>query len=279
MRTIFLAQNLFNEIANPGYVVTASSEAAGHEAFRVGAGRRHALSSWTPATANVEAWVAVDAGAAVTASMCVIDRGHNLAGHTVIIEASDDNFSTATTIASLAPAATSTPNSSISTTPAHATTDEGAVVIRFAEHSARYWRLRIPAMGAGLAPIVVGLYLGAAWQPAQPLALPYQDEDAELQYDAATSGALWMSGTAPATRRLGEIVLKVSGTAGEAAALALVRDNFIRRRPTWIIFDDLKAERAVLAIAPSQRAGMGMESGWFGRTIRFNWVEHEPELH
>ena len=78
---LLLSENFFNPIQYPSHVIAANEAAAGHEAFRVGNGRRSVLDYWTPTTANAEAWNKVTCDRVRAANCVVID--HCCAGGTL----------------------------------------------------------------------------------------------------------------------------------------------------------------------------------------------------
>ena len=146
----FLVQNYWNDVQNPTHIISANEEAAGFEAWRVGAGRRSPGHYWTPTTANQAAWNKTDCGSAKAADMLVIDRVHNLGGvASVKLQKSNDNFSAQTVdVATFTiPTSASADNTALS---AGVRTPEGAYLLTFASTSERYWRILVPLMGASM---------------------------------------------------------------------------------------------------------------------------------
>ncbi len=173
---VFLIENYFSSSQFSTHVVSAIQEAAGKQAFRVGDGRRIQLDHWSSTSLNVEAWIKVDCVSTKSATGIALDRGHNLAGKSVVLERSANDSGWTNVFTATIPATAATDGDIDDAN--GITTDEGAWLKRFASVSDRYWRLRIPAMGADLKPEVVGLWVGNTWEPGA-LTLPHQDEYAE----------------------------------------------------------------------------------------------------
>lgn len=270
---VFLIENYFSSSQFSTHVVSAIQEAAGKQAFRVGDGRRIQLDHWSSTSLNVEAWIKVDCVSTKSATGIALDRGHNLAGKSVVLERSANDSGWTNVFTATIPATAATDGDIDDAN--GITTDEGAWLKRFASVSDRYWRLRIPAMGADLKPEVVGLWVGNTWEPGA-LTLPHQDEYAETMVGVTENTLGWQSGTQAVRRRTGELALQLATTA-EVAAIAALKD-FDLRRPMWIVLDGERTERAVLAIRPSGRFGLGYDRGWFPRQGRIPWIELQPEV-
>jgi hypothetical protein len=268
-----LVETLYNTMQWPTHVVTASSEAAGREAWRVATGRRAARDYWTPATTNAEAWIRVDCGAARAADMIVLDRGHNLGGMPVVVEYSA-NGSAWTAAATCTVPSVSAAGTSIDATHGCRTT-EGAWIKRFPAQAARYWRLRVPAMGAGLRPVVVGLWLGECWRPTQYLDFPLSDGGGELRYPQAVSDRGWTGVGTVSRPRMGELKILLSTHAEQPHAERHL-NQYWYPRPMWIVVDVDRGERAILAICPPGKIGFGLADGWTYPQTVLSYVEHEP---
>ncbi|HEX8321038.1 hypothetical protein [Longimicrobium sp.] len=276
-RPLFLIENLANQVMFPAHLVTASSEASRAEVWRVATGRRSWRDRWTPGTDDAESWIRIECASPRSVDMLVLDRGHNLAGRRVILEASADGFVANVTpvLDVVIPAAAAVPGSIDGD--AGALTEEGAWLKRFPAVAAADWQLRVPAMGPGLRPEIVGLWVGRAWSPLQYLDLPWGDESIDLQYQAVTTDAAW-SGAGRGTRaRTGEIGIKLSP--GEyPLARYHIRDLWWVPRPGWLVYDSDQAERAVLALPTPGRAGFEQQEGWSERQAILSWIEHEPQV-
>jgi hypothetical protein len=158
-------------------------------------------------------------------------------------------------------------------------TEEGAWLLRFAAQSHRYWRLYIPAMGVELRPEVVGLWLGTSWTPAEYFDLPYSPSGLQLGGGEIHSDAGWIGASQTRRARRGEIGLKLRSSAEyEQSARYHIEQNFWRRRPMWIVFDDEQAERAVLAVPRMGDVEFAVREGWAYPQAQLLWIEHEPKL-
>ena len=156
---LLLVDNLLDTVVlYPGATLSASSELAGREAFRLADYRRE-RTWWQTATTATNHNVSVDAGAGNTrnADALWIDRGHNLAGKTIKVDHSDNGLSW-TTLRTLTVPATSTVGGDPTTT-TFAATEEGALYALFAAAGAahRYWRVLVVE---NWQPIVPGAILG-----------------------------------------------------------------------------------------------------------------------
>src|SRR6185503_7462240 len=108
---VLLAENFFNVVQFPSHVIVAEEELAGHEALMVGNGRRHNLNYWTATTNNSDTWIKVTCDRIRAANCIVIDRGHNLAGKTIRLECSNDDFTTTETPINITMPSVSSPGS------------------------------------------------------------------------------------------------------------------------------------------------------------------------
>jgi len=207
--------------------------------------------------------------------MLVIDRVHNLGGvASVKLQKSNDNFSAQTVdVATFTiPTSASADNTALS---AGVRTPEGAYLLTFASTSERYWRILVPLMGAGLKPQIGGIYVGESWQP-EGLQFPVTDDDQEPLAEATETPWGWEGRMLTVPRRAGELTMFLADAAAYLAADSHVRDQFVKR-PFWIVFDEAKAERALLARWPlGARAGFRHEADGVHRRIGLPYVEYEP---
>lgn len=162
-RPFILSDNLFeNILLHPTFILKETdTDTAGHELFRVADNLRD-LTFFTPVSTNSSISMAVDALAAVAPNTIILDRGHNLAGKTVTIASWTDltfAVATATTVCVIP----STPGG-LSTDANGCLTPDGVWWKTFVSASSRVQGINISAMGAGLAPIVTGLYIGTAYR-------------------------------------------------------------------------------------------------------------------
>ena len=273
----FLVLNYCNVRQFTGHLLEANEN--DDHAGKVANGRRSNLNFWTPATANAEAWLRLDAGSGNTLAPTALglDRGHNLGGESVYFESSDSPTTGYSTLANPTIPTTAATGGDLDATNG-ITTDEGAWLKRIAAPTARrYLRLRVPAMGAGLKPRVVGLWFGIWWEPGQ-IFDPLSDEDSELITDAIETKKGWGGSTSEVQRRLGELVFKLPSASAYTNAALHIRDQFLRGRLMWIVHNDDATERAVLAKFPPTRAGFRFAAGWGNRQSIIPWREYEPKL-
>jgi len=279
LKARFFSENFYNDIMFSGHVISANTAAAGNEAFRVGTGRRmSARNKWTPTALNLAAWIKVVCDRVRTANCIVMDRGHNLAGETIRLEVSDDNFTTKTEVFNTVVPTLVFPNNHLDQLPG-VKTEEGAWAFKFTPTSGRYWRLFIDAMGAGLKPEIVGLYLGLSYEPDYHLDLPFEDESGESFYNDVMSDTAWVASTRAASRRAGPIGLRLSSKDEYEKARYHIKKLFMEeRRLMWIFFNQQEAERAVLARHNRGEYSFNVREGWHFRQSSFSWFEHEPAL-
>jgi hypothetical protein len=159
---LLLVDNVFDAInLYPGAVVDATSEADGHEAFRVGDYRRDR--TWWQAVndgGGVDHRVRVHLPFDVSVDSVFFDRGHNLAGKTVYLEGSLDGASWPLSIALNVPSAVG----GSTTVPNMCQTEEGAAWALSGTTAFRpWWSIRIPYT-ASFVPIVTGLIVGTRTQ-------------------------------------------------------------------------------------------------------------------
>lgn len=272
----FFAENFFHPLAFPGHTVSANEEATGQEAFRVGNYRRSAADHWRPTTDNSSAWIKVQCDQQRPADMIAIDRGHNLEGETVTLETSEDDFVSSTTVFSL-----TVPSSLSADTPlsasAGAYTEEGAWVKSFTSTSATYWRLTVSAMGAGLVPRIVGLWIGASWQPGFHEARPWHPWGRELDYQEVRGPTVWSAASQVSERYSTEVSLRLENRAQYDVARETVEDWTFRGRPTWYVPDQAKAERSWLGTPPPGTHAFEHAQGWGYMQTTFPLVEHQPD--
>lgn len=276
-RLVLLSENFFNSRLFSDHVVSANAETSGHEAWYVGSARRQRdLNHWTPTTTNAQAWLQVACDRPRAADMIAIDRGHNLGGETVRVQASS-NGSSWTTAAVVTLPSQVYPYARLNQAPG-VRTEEGAWLYRFTLHSGKYWRVVFDAMGAGLKPEVVGLYLGLSFRPAFPVVKPFTHGKRELDYEITKSPYAWAGAGTISQRRRAPIHLKLQDRDEYAQARYHIEELALRARPTWVVMDDDEAEKAFLARAEPQTAGFEISGDWSEFQGEFEMPEHEPAV-
>jgi len=253
---LILGVNMFeNVVSNPSFILANQSfdDVAGHEAFHVADNLRD-LTYWTPAGLNSARVLLADGIASQSPSMVVLDRGHNLKGVVVTITSytfSGGNYFTQASFTSTIP-------STAGGLPSDANgclTPDGAWWKTFTMASARAWSIGTPAMGAGIAPILTGVYMGASYRFPEYMNAPFADDydtDVQMQVNRVSTGGLRVM-----TRKLNyqRLALSVDLESTEYAAFDLqVRPLLHYGQPWWVCFDDSDATHAGM-LTPFQLAG------------------------
>lgn len=275
-RLVVLSENVLNTRIFPSHVLTANEEAAGREVSRVSSGRRQrALNHWTPSTTNAAAYVQAAFNRVRLVDCVFLDRGHNLGGKTVRIRASSDGFGTYTEQSATVPSQVQ-PFSRLSDVNG-VRTEEGAWGWRFNSLSGLAVRFYVDAMGSGLRPEIVGLYIGQCFRPTNPLVKPFSHGKRELDYEIIRAPSMWAGAGEVSQRK--RTTLRIRLTSGEyPAGRYHMEELFLRARPSWIVPDDDETEKAYLSRAEPQTAGFEIAQGrseWEGE---FDAPEHEPRI-
>lgn len=252
---LLLADNFFeNVILHPSFAVAnvSGDDVAGHEAFRVADNLRD-MSSWTPVAANAQRWLYVDCLANQQPTCVILDRGHNLAGKTVNVTGYTD--ATLTTAVATISCTIPTVAGGLPSDANGCLTPDGVWWKTFSIAAARVWALVTPALGAGVAPIVTGLYLGTAYRFPAYMNAPFADDyDTDVQ---PQRNELSRGGLRALSRRLNfrKIALSLDLDATDYPAFDIqVRPLLRYGQPWWVCFDDSDATHAGM-MAPFQIAG------------------------
>lgn len=274
----FLSENFFNSVMFPDHVVSASEEPVGNEAFRVGTARRtSSRNSATATTANTAWWVKARCDRVRTADLVVLDRGHNLEGYEVILQGSNDNFTTTEDIVDVTLPSLVYAPSDLRTLPG-TKTEEGAWLYRFSRRAYRDWRLYVPAMGADLRPKIVGLFVGLSYEPQNLLTKPFSFGGRSLIYEVVESDTAW-TGASRAAQRY-EVIVNLDMESWDEYDLARlhIETQMWRGRPTWFLPDQARAERSWLGKVPPGQYEFAQSSGWAFPRTSFPIVEFSPKL-
>lgn len=277
---LFLSENILNTLLFTGHTLTASEEAAGFEVWRIADGRRSEFDYWTGLTANTQQLITLNCGTQVRAANCLfLDRGHNLAGFSFALDVGFDNVNWQTVVSITLPTVSIT--NLLTDRSAGVRTEEGAWGMLFSSgvtppYTGNYWRLRIPAMGSGLYPKIVGAYLGMAYQPVNPFLDPWDDDQRSLTAQRIITPYAWQ-GVGPRGRvRQGSIRFNLN-TDGEYDLARLHLGGYYGDGyPTWLVHDIAQADRACLIAVPDGPLSIGFQPNWFPRQTSFNYLEHEP---
>jgi hypothetical protein len=271
MSALLCVDNLFDTVEQyPSHAVTAEEEPTGLEASRFAAGRRDQQASAT--TANSDWWIKAIFDR-VRAFDFVCLWNHNLLGETVKIEASDDDFATpAQTIFSAA----------LPTVPGTGSVDDALGVVcedgtmwlkRFPRRAAAAVRIYSVAMGAGLKPLVNGL-VGLSYSFDRDLGefpdandLLATRERNEAGYVGMGRRTVFPSGSVP--------IHHATFDAYEQFRYHLKR--YGAESPAVLIFDEARAEQALLVHRPEQRLGFKQDRSYFYPFGQLPYEVHEPK--
>ena len=280
--TCLLSENFYNLRQFPNHTLstkeggstpTPANGQSGYEVHRVANARRHSRDYYTPTAANSNADLDVTCDRVRAADMLVLDRNSNLAGETVRLWASSESdFGTYEEFTFTVPSKTYTGNYASDGHPVR--TDEGAIIYRFAQTSAKYWRLRVDAMGANERPRVGGVWLGKSWQP-QITRMPWDDEPKWLDQPSARNGS--PTGYLQ-TGRQNQVQLMLRDETEWATAKWVIHSLFWQGHTMWYTSELGHAERSWLAYAPSGSYAAPQAAGRRGRDLALAMVEYQQVL-
>lgn len=276
---LLLADNLGSVLQYPNVSIADQSGTqgpTGFEAWRPFCARRSALVYWQPGTTNAEAYITIAHSQVRFANCLILDRGHNLAGFPVNIRNSQDGFATTTTVESV------TIPTAPGSQPADANgalTEEGVWIITFPAQGAKGWRFDIPAMGTGLQPNIVGLYLGMAYSPAGGLYRPYMEHTSQLAAQEVLTPALWRGRGQRGLARAGTLELRMSDPFEYELARYTLDELFGAGFPMWVCMDQSRAHSAFCATRPTGQGGfVSGGTNWLWPSASVAVVEHEPRI-
>jgi hypothetical protein len=257
----------------PLHAIAGDEEAAGFEAWHVADGRRSSLDCWQAITPNVQHTLTITCDRVRGADCAILDRGHNFAGLPVFIESSMDNANWQVAVSPIIPTANlAAPLSNAN----GVTTEEGAWGIEFPTVvGGLYWRLRIPAMGVGLVPQVVGLWIGKSYQPPANFLNPWSEDQDRLLVAETASEWGWKGRGPAAAPNAGAFNTKLLTDDEYDVARYHVAGHYGRGRPMWICYDQAQADRMFCAIRPGGDLGYSYLGNWFPRQGRIPYEEHE----
>jgi hypothetical protein len=235
---LLLLDNVFDTAGvNPGAVIDALSEAAGHESFRVADYRRE-RSWWQPATdgGGSDTFVRVGLTAAHSIDSIVLDRGHNLAGKTIYLEGSTDNAAWPVSQALNVPALNTVGGTPAA--PAMCATEEGAAwTIMPATLGPRlWWRLRIP-YAAGFVPVVTGIIAGLKTQLLGYSSTFDEDAGGRTQTTQQSTAGYLASDTTYSWRTAQLGLGAIGATEYDSTIRTLRAQLFERNQPTMLWMD------------------------------------------
>lgn len=186
---IVLSTSFYDYTLNPSYVTVndQGDDVAGHEIWRIGTNTRD-LQSWTGANTNVVHRLVVNTQGPNPASIFILDRGHNLAGFSVQLFASNTAGQIqagggSNVMSAWVPLTPGMPTGQMNwngiASPTYAPqgclTPEGVWWIEFPAQVFQYWGIVIPPMGVGVAPIITNAHLGPYYRLPQYITGPSAD--------------------------------------------------------------------------------------------------------
>lgn len=254
---LLLADNLAeNVILHPTFTLvnTSYDTAAGMDVSHVADNLRD-LTSWTPSTSNASRTLLIDTQTSAAANMIILDRGHNLAGATVTLATytyTGGNYVQSQTLAMTIPSVVG----GLPTDANGCLTPDGVWWKTFTSLAAqRAWGLILPALGAGVAPVITGWYLGQSYRFPAYLNTPFADD---YRTDVKNTNArLSRGGVRVLPRRVNfrKVRLSVDLESTDYPAFdAQVRPLLRYGQPWWVCLDDSDATLSGL-LAPFQVAG------------------------
>ena len=283
MTLLVCAENLFSGGIGgqfPDHVISAEEEPAGYEAWRVGDGRRSRTPPdyATASTANSAWWVQSVFDRMRAFNFVALDRGHNLAGIGVDLKVTSDatDFSgTYETPLDITLPAVATPYGHIDNG-VGVRTEEGAWLQRFPLRTGQAVRFSVDAMGAGLKPEIVGLWVGLAVELRSRW--PFEDDGSELVSVRMESESGWIGRGRRTRRRRGEIITKLQTHEQYDELIRYpIASLFADGVPMWIVPDLTQAEKAVLAIHSGDVFTMPETEGALYRgDTPIAWAEYCP---
>lgn len=256
-KPLLLSDNLFEATAlHPSFVIgnLQTDDASGRELFHVSDNLRD-MTSWTPSASNSARNLYVDSGSgnSISANMVVLDRGHNLAGKAVNFGSyTDATLATPVTVNSYTIPATA---GGLPTDTNGCLAADGTWWKTFTAVTGRALAFTVQAMGAGLSPIVTGLYAGMSYRFPEYVNAPFADDydtDIQIQTNRMSRGGLRVM-----TRKLNfrKLAVNIDMESTDYPAFDVQARPLLRYgQPWWVCFDDSDATHAGM-IAPFQLSG------------------------
>jgi hypothetical protein len=235
---LLLIDNVFDTTGlYPGAVLTAiAGEVTGHEAFRIADYRRER--TWWQALSDGGgggASVIVQLPAAQSVDSVWLDRGHNLAGHTVFLQGSADGVTWDIVESLNVPAAGSIGGTPVA--PAMAATEEGGCWTTFATPLAarKYWLFGVNT--AGFVPVVTGLLVGLKTQLLGYSTTFDEDAGGRTQVTQDSTAGYRASETTYAWRTVSLGLALIGATEYDATIRGLRDLLFAKNQPAVVFLD------------------------------------------
>jgi hypothetical protein len=274
-RPVIAVENLFNTRQFVGHAIDANEEASGFQFAHVNSGRRSGLTFWTTTTAHNAAWGRSIFDRVRWVDYLALDRGHNLGGKTLTLKLTLDATDFSGSFESLSFTIPSVSSPGSVDDPNGVTTEEGVWFVRFPGRVAIATRLDIPALGAGIKPIVPGLYCGSSLG-TEFFGLPSEEEGDELQVMETETDAGWVGRSRAVQRRSGVITYRLRSLLAYDQIRLHLQGYFGAGHLMWLIHNREQAERAILVQRPRARLAFGYQPGWGYKQGQIPWQEYEP---
>lgn len=278
-KPLILSDNFLDDVVlHPDHLIThTGTPVAGSEVWRLGDNLRD-ITRFTIAEANTNLQVKCDCGVVKAASLVVLDRGHNLKGKTVKVWSSADAITYGTLVATCIIPVTA---GGLPTDANGCLTPEGVWWKTFASASARGWMLEVPAMGAGLSPVITSAYLGQSYRFPEyllaPAAYDYRINHKVLKNEMSRGAVRVKYGV----QNFAEVDLNMALEAVDFLAFHTeVTRLLFTNQPWWFCLDDSDAVGASLT-RPFQLPGDTMYDPQVNpvhREVRFLLEEVAPML-
>lgn len=259
MSAILFVDNLFSPFAYPDLVLTANEEASDHEAEFFSTLRRE--DAWSPTTFNNDAWLKAT-HTQVRGFNTVCLWVHNLLGEAYKFQISDDDFTTTQTVIDV----------TIPLYPGTGDIDDALGVVtedfmwmkRVSTRYAKYFRHYVPAMGANLKPELAGIAgVSTAFDRDRGDLVDANDFQAEQarshrgvvgQGEADVSRGGSVPVTFPSLFAYEEFRFHLQRYDGTATGTPI---------PGLLIFDEARAEQAVMVRRPVGRMGFRQAQAFY----------------
>lgn len=269
MSGLIVVENVMNIRQFSAHVLTANEEAAGATVHHFATLRRP--DHWSPITTNADAWI-----------KCTFDRlrawnfialwDHNLLGEALRVQGSDDDFS-ATGIQTAFDA-------TLPAGPAAGSVDDALGVVthdkmwlkRVDTRTTHAVRLFIPLMGAGQRPAINGIVGLARSFTRERGDFPESDEKTTEQ---SMTEAGYKGEGLSGFPRTGVLSIRMRSVFEWEAARYHLHERY-RRSPAVLVFDEQRAEQAILVKRPDGRQAPGSEGEYFYGQLKLAYAEHEP---
>lgn len=237
-KPIILSDNFYDDVVlHPNHIIsTSGTEIAGSEVFNIADNLRD-ITQFTVAETNVDVSITVNCGSAKSADLIILDRGHNLKASVFELRGSTDGFISSNVLVGsfTIPASPS----GLATDANGCVTTEGVWWKNFTPASFQYWKVVSKALGAGVSPIITGLYLGLSYRFPE-----YMDGPAAYDYrlrHQVLKNSLSQRGVRIKRRILNfsEIDLKIQLEDVDFSAFNVqARQLMIYNHPWWFCLDD-----------------------------------------